>query len=1410
LSAEEKHVLGLIRRSQCLRLSCYFDVWRAHFARAKSLFYTAPMHTVFICYSSADKTVALDACKELERVGIKCWVAQRDMMAGQHYNSQITEAIRRAKAFILVLSRNSDRSIDVLREVELAAHIRLPLLAFRIEDFEPGYDLGRVLSAEHWLNAYEGASPEAHFSALLLCVSALVRRGDSASGEAVVESRSHVGATETVKFANYHILKLADGTLFRLGSGAMGVTYKAFDRALDRNVALKVIAASLLANEDARRRFLREARAAAKIQHPHVAAIYHLGQEGEDYFYTMEFVDGEDLERYVQVHGPLSPEVALRVVLQVAEALEAAQVYKLIHRDIKPANIMARAHRAGELDIKLVDFGLAKRTGPDSQEFADITLTASFLGSPAYASPEQCNLGELDIRSDIYSLGATLWYLLTGKPPFGGGVNQVLIAHVAKSPPFDRLQGIPEPVIGLVRRMMAKSPDDRPQDPEALQEALESILAGDIWGAADPTSTGSNRSAIGGLENAGPEETALVSASLDVYRRVKAGVLIATRYRLLEEQPEGNGGRLFLAHDENGERTSAVQVALKLIRPGIDLYSLDLVRDEIKRINGVVHPNVVAYYGLEKGASGSFIVREWVHGFSLYELLRLRRSLKPEEVIALLGPLPRLLDSVSEHGLGLVDVSIRKIFVSCPIEVQPDEFPNLAKGDARAWAICSLKLNTLSLAPLLFRERSDWSNQTLLPSVRDLSITQAEVGIRETKSVSFLGSLVYELIRGQAPSSLAGERPSPLPLLTEAGNQALRRALGVTAGITPFRDCEEFWKALKDSASDRINRLSSTKATTSESSDKTRERGINDYSKDGKRTPNLAPIFVAALGLVICAAAGLAIYFNFLHPEHKRAAFASNPHLPSIASTPVAGMRRSPTPSVSEWMFEAQRYLAIMDFANALPLLQKGADAGDPIAMESLGVLYRAGKGVAQDYTQAREWFEKAAEEGNPAALTNLGELYGNGYGVPRQYAKAFECSREGAEAGNVIGMTNFGLLLKNPPKGSEDDEKAHQWFQKAADIGDPVAMSNLGLLYEQGEGVGRDYTKARECYQKVANAGDAIAMTLLGSLYENGKGIGRDDAKAREWYQKAADAGYANAANDVGLLYEHGNGVSRDDAKAREWYQKAADGGYVIAMINLALLYEEGKGGARDEVKAQEWYQKAAEAGRTIATADFGLRYDGGESIRPHNDDAWHWFRKTNGAREMINVAWLYEQGKGVAKDYGKALEWFHKAADTGDAIATGDLGALYQNGEVVPQDYRKARELFEKAAGGGDARSMTELGILYETGEGGAQDEVKAREWYQKAADVGSVVAMTNLAVMLYYGTGGPQNVDKALEWFQNAANAGNTKAMVSLGMMYKEGRYISQDYGKAREWFQKAADAGEADAKQALSDLPNAPAK
>jgi serine/threonine protein kinase len=765
-------------------------------------------HAVFISYSSEDKVTADALCAALEAENVSCWIAPRDVAGGRPYSGQITQAIRESRVLLLILTGASNRSKHVLREVERAAHCQNHLLTFRVEPIAPGDDLAYFLGADQWVDGFRPLPPSQHFPALVQHTRKLLQ---SSVAEQEPEEQSDP-APET--FAHFRILRHADGSLFRLGKGGMGVTYKAIDNVLNRPVALKVIAAELLRSPQARARFLREAQAAALIHHPHVATIYHFGEEEDAYFYAMEFVEGEDLERYVGQRGPLAPATALRVVLQVAQALEAAQARQLIHRDIKPGNIMAVANRAGTLDVKLIDFGLVKGAGPETLDAARITRTQDFVGSPAFASPEQCEAKKLDIRSDIYSLGVTLWYLLSGKRPFSGSVGEVMVAQIIKPPPFDQVTHLPEPVLELLRRMLAKSPDDRFQTPPEVQDAVETIAArlASEFGAvperivaeADPEKNKSRNDGASQKESAVAAEPVLLatlaSPLFDSYLGVQVGAQVGGRYRLVEEEREGNGGRLFLAQDEKASGGQSPEVGLKLLHPGItaDPALIDLLENEIGVIRQATHQNLVRYFRLERGAPGPFLVREWVHGFLLYDLLRWGRSLSATELESLLGPLAATLDFVSDNGLGLVDVSVRKILVTCPKEIAREDFPALARGNAQDWKRCTLKLNPLSLAPLLFRSRNGWDRQTVVPTSRVLSMTQAEAGIRGNKAVRLYGRLVYELLSGHASTRGESQTYTPLPELDQAGNETLRRACVAMGSGTAYRNCQEFWNVLKE------------------------------------------------------------------------------------------------------------------------------------------------------------------------------------------------------------------------------------------------------------------------------------------------------------------------------------------------------------------------------------------------------------------------------------------------------------------------------------------------------------------------------------------------------------------------------------------------------------------------------------
>ena len=278
-----------------------------------------------------------------------------------------------------------------------------------------------------------------------------------------------------VRFQHFEVPLRDDGSLFELGRGAMGITYKAFDTNLRCYVALKVVNAAYLGSEVARQRFLREARAAAALRHPNVATVFHLGEEDGNCFYAMEFVDGETVEAMMKRDGAIPAAMAIDIVIQVAKALGAAAKQGLVHRDIKPSNLMLVREDGTEFTVKVIDFGLAKNIAGGAEDAPTLTL-AGFLGTPHFASPEQLDERELDVRSDIYSLGVTLFHMLAGRPPFLGSVAQVMSQHLHREPPLEALADQPPEVLCLLRRMLAKDPAARPQTPADLRREAEACL----------------------------------------------------------------------------------------------------------------------------------------------------------------------------------------------------------------------------------------------------------------------------------------------------------------------------------------------------------------------------------------------------------------------------------------------------------------------------------------------------------------------------------------------------------------------------------------------------------------------------------------------------------------------------------------------------------------------------------------------------------------------------------------------------------------------------------------------------------------------------------------------------------------------------------------------------------------------
>lgn len=268
------------------------------------------------------------------------------------------------------------------------------------------------------------------------------------------------------KLAGYLILS-------RLGRGGMADVYAARDMDLDRPIAIKVLRPDLARDRDYITRFRREAKAAAKLNHSNIVQIYEVGEDASRHYIAQELVTGQNLREYVEKNGALDPKLAVEVLYGVASALDAAAVEGITHRDIKPENVML----SNSGTVKVADFGLARLGNDSDGSRADLTQAGLTLGTPRYMSPEQVQGRPVDPRSDLYSLGVTMYHLLAGRPPFEADDPLALaFAHVNETPqPIDRVRGdhtVPEWLIAIVAKLLRKDPSERFQSAAELLDAL--------------------------------------------------------------------------------------------------------------------------------------------------------------------------------------------------------------------------------------------------------------------------------------------------------------------------------------------------------------------------------------------------------------------------------------------------------------------------------------------------------------------------------------------------------------------------------------------------------------------------------------------------------------------------------------------------------------------------------------------------------------------------------------------------------------------------------------------------------------------------------------------------------------------------------------------------------------------------
>ncbi len=348
-----------------------------------------------------------------------------------------------------------DEELDEKQQQEVEEHLRgCPECA---AEFQEAYGFQYRLQT-----VFEGIGTGADFTARV--VEAISPDVTKERADTPVEENL-VGRT----IAGYKVLSV-------LGRGGMGTVYKALQLSMEREVALKVLSHKLSDDKTYVERFLREARAAGALNHPNIVRIFDVAREGNFYFFSMELVRGRTVFDIVTDEGPMDAERALNIARQVADALAYAHRNGIIHRDIKPENIMLTPDE----QVKLTDLGLAKRTGVAGSDSA-VTLAGQVMGTPHYMSPEQVvDTSSVDHRTDIYSLGATLYFMLTGKKPYGTRKSamevMVLVAQSGLRVAREDIQRIPPPVLRLIKRLCARDPRMRPQTCEQVMAEIDATL----------------------------------------------------------------------------------------------------------------------------------------------------------------------------------------------------------------------------------------------------------------------------------------------------------------------------------------------------------------------------------------------------------------------------------------------------------------------------------------------------------------------------------------------------------------------------------------------------------------------------------------------------------------------------------------------------------------------------------------------------------------------------------------------------------------------------------------------------------------------------------------------------------------------------------------------------------------------
>jgi TPR repeat protein/serine/threonine protein kinase len=1018
--------------------------------------------------------------------------------------------------------------------------------------------------------------------------------------------------SETTIFDHYKVSTRDDGSLFELGRGAMGITYKAYDTSLRIPVALKVINATYLNSDIARQRFVREARSAAQLRHRNVASVFHLGTEGDNWFYAMEFIDGETLDALIKRQGPLNPVMALNITGQVARALNAAAQHGLVHRDIKPANLML-VHEDDELVAKVIDFGLAKASVTGDGEDAATLSLGGFVGTPHFASPEQLEEKEIDSRSDIYSLGVTLWYMLAGQAPFAGSMAQVMSQHLSKPPPFEKLENLPVCVSDVMRKMLAKDPADRFQTPaelrKAIEAALEKIGSSGISGSAT----------VAAIEPQEDFATLLDgSALIPSVSSFETNTTIANRYRVAQSCGESNAGRVFRAFDTQRK----MEVRLIVLHPEAlaDTIALTALEREVEKLVPVKHPNLLGVFGFETVDRGSFLVLEWAEGFSLLDLLKARRELGADEALKILQQAAEGADAALGLGLNGLEFGLHQVHIHFP---GPIEKEKILRAALDTWPAFQVKLYPVGATRNIMAGQTWAGAQTVVGGTEGVAAPGVDM---RPQYVQALAAVTYELLGGTlSPVALRasgpGARYTPLSTLSEESNEVLRRALDCGRSYPSAR---EFSTALGALGGQPVRRhdakISPVVVKPDPVTKPTSQPG--PQAVPGTRPPQRkgAPmVLMGSIAAVLVAIAGATVFFHPWNKDTTAEVTAPETHVTPGDQPPTTSDSTGPTTTGT-------------DTPPPAPPAPSTPAPATPPSGPSRQELLKSAVNVAQDLEEKGNWSKSldawlaVAKDypESPVGKNHLETFLNHLRDRPapisfEEFQNMREQITESAQLGILSAMLLLGDNLRKP-----EPKTAFQWFASAAEKNDATGLVQYGQMLKKGEGVDApDPVKAAVAFKAASDQGDVAGQYELGECYLYGRGVPTDEKHAVELLRGAGDAGNTKAMAELGFCYSHALGVPRDFDASFQMYSKAAEKGNLEAGGNLGVLYMNGQGTSPNPKKAADLFEKGAKAGDPFCMALYAQCLEVGKGVPRNSMMASGWFRKAAALGNKNAIDW-------------------------------------------------------------------------------------------------------------------------------------------------------------------------------------------